>query len=180
MFIVYFVIFSPKRLLFCFYCFDFSLKYIRMVRLKKRISKSKKSFILLFVNRFMREGKKDFMYKNFLLVLIYIKKRLKLTFDLILERVLDDVRPLVQLKPKFVSGIIYLLPSFVSEIKSKTLGLSWLVRAVRMRSEEDFKERLVSELYEILNQRGFALSYRREYYKLCLNNRALLFKFKNK
>lgn len=151
-----------------------------MVRLKKRISKSKKSFILLFVNRFMRHGKKDFMYKNFLLVLIYIKKRLKMPFDRILERILDDVRPLVQLKPKFVSGIIYMLPSFISEVKSKTLGLAWLVRAVRSRLEDDFKERLVSEFYEILHHRGYALSYRREYYKLCLNNRALLFKFKNK
>jgi len=151
-----------------------------MVRLQKRISKSKKSFILVFVNRFMRDGKKDFMYKNFLLVLIYIKNRLKLAFDKILERVLENVRPLIQLKPKFVSGIIYLLPSFISEIKSKTLGLSWLVRAIRVRSEDDFKERLVSEFYDILHYRGLALSYRREYYKLCLNNRALLFKFRNK
>jgi len=151
-----------------------------MIRLKKRILKSKKSFLLLFVNRFMREGKKDFMYKNFLLVLIYIKRILKISFNAILDRVLEAIRPLIQLKPKFVSGIIYLLPSYISDLKSRTLGLAWLVRAIKSRSEEEFKERLVCEIYDILHQRGLALSYRREYYKLCLNNRALLFKFRNK
>jgi ribosomal protein S7 len=151
-----------------------------MIRLKKRILKSKKSNILLFVNRFMRAGKRDFLYKSFLLVLIRVKRFLKKPFSFILNQLLERIRPVVQLKPKFVSGIIYMLPAFINENKSKVLAFSWLVKAIKTRPEDDFRDRLLFEIYDIFENRGYTLRFRRDYYKLCLTNRALLFKFRNK
>lgn len=151
-----------------------------MIRLKKRIQKTQKSLLLVFVNRFMKHGKKDFMYKNFLLVLIRFKNRLDLTFNQILNKILSFISPVLQLKPKFVSGIIYLLPKFIKDYKSNTLGLAWLVKAIKMRREYEFRYRMLFEFRDILNERGLTISYKRDYYKLSLVNRALLFKFRNK
>jgi ribosomal protein S7 len=151
-----------------------------MIRLKKRINKTKKSLLLVFVNRFMRGGKRDFIYKNFILVLIRFKRAFKLTFNQVLSKILMFIAPAIQLKPKFVSGIIYLLPVNIKPYKANVLGLSWLVKAVKNRREYAFKYRLLMEFRDILKHRGLTLNYRRDYYKLALNNRALLFKFRNK
>lgn len=151
-----------------------------MIRLKKRINKQKKSLLLLFVNRFMRRGKKDFIYKNFLLVLIRFKRRLKIDFNRLLKRILNLISPVVQLKPKFVSGIIYLLPTFIKEYKAVSLGLTWFVKAIKLRREDTFRYRLLLEFRDILHLRGLTYKFKKEYYKLVLHNRALLFKFRNK
>jgi small subunit ribosomal protein S7 len=151
-----------------------------MIRLKKRIQKTQKSLLLVFVNRFMKHGKRDYMYNNFLLVLIRFKNRLRLTFNQILFKILNIISPVLQLKPKFVSGIIYLLPKFIKDYKSNALGLAWLVKAIKMRREYEFKYRVLFEFRDILNERGLTISYKRDYYKLSLVNRALLFKFRNK
>lgn len=151
-----------------------------MIRLKKRIVKSKKSLILLFVNRFIRAGKKDFIYKNFILSLIRIKVKLNINFNVILNKLLNNIIPVINLKPKFASGVIYLIPTFIKFDKSVTIGLSWFVKAVKSRREYSFKHRLLFEIRDIFNQKGLTLSYKKDYYKLALLNRSLLFKFRNK
>lgn len=153
-----------------------------MIRLKKRIVKTPKSLILLFVNRFMRDGKKDKLYKNFLLVLIRFKHFWQQPFNEILLKILHLITPVVQLRPKFVSGIVYMLPINIKAYKARVLGLSWLVKGVSKRSEVGFKYRLLGEFRDINNDRGFSytLRYKKEYYKLVLANRALLFKFRYK
>jgi ribosomal protein S7 len=151
-----------------------------MIRLKKRIVKRKKSLLLLFVNRFIINGKKDFIYKYFLIILVRLKFFLKLHFNIILRKILLIICPLVQLKPKFASGIIYLIPAPLKLLKSISLGLNWLIKAIRNRREYNFKYRLLFELKDILNFKGYSLKYKNEYYKLVMFNRALLFRFKNK
>lgn len=151
-----------------------------MIRLQKRINKKKKSLILLFVNRFMKHGLKDFIYKNFLLVIIRFKNKLKVSFNLFLNRIINAITPVIQLRPKFVSGIIYMLPTPVKYYKSLSLGLTWLIKAIKARREYEFRYRLLFEFRDILNNRGLTISYKRDYYKLALNNRAFLFKFRNK
>ena len=151
-----------------------------MIRLKKRIIKSKKSLILLFVNRFVKGGKKDFIYKNFILALVRIKIKLKLNFNLILNKLINIIVPVINLKPKFASGIIYLIPTFIKFDKSISLGLTWFVKAIKLRREYNFKYRILFEIRDIFNNKGLTLNYKKEYYKLALTNRSLLFKFRNK
>jgi ribosomal protein S7 len=151
-----------------------------MIRLQKRVIKRKRTLFFLFINRFVRSGKKDIIYSHWIITLIYIKKLFKYTFNKILLIILNNIKPLVELKPKFSSGIIYFLPYPIKEYKSIVLGLTWLVRAIDKRFELSLKDKLMIELEEIMYNRGAVSRLKRDYYKIILENRVQLYRFKKK
>jgi len=151
-----------------------------MIRLQKRVIKRKRTLFFLFINRFIRSGKKDIIYSHWIITLIYIKKLFKYSFNKILLIILNNIKPLVELKPKFSSGIIYFLPFPIKEYKSIVLGLTWLVRALDKRFELSLKQKLMIEFEEIMYNRGAVSRLKRDYYKIILENRVLLYRFKKK
>lgn len=150
-----------------------------MVRSLKRISRSitRKSIILLFVNRFIKNGEKSILYKIFLRVLIFLKRKLQNSFNNILLNIIEIIAPLIQLKPKFASGVVYLIPDFPKYNKSFVLGLNFLVKAIKNRQEYSLQYRLLYEFRDILRNKGLTIRYKKEFYRLALSNRHLLFKF---
>ena len=151
-----------------------------MIRSLKRINIINKSLILFFINRFIRNGTKSILYKIFLKVLIRLKKRFKQTFNFLLNEIIEIISPLVQLKPKFSSGIVYMIPDYPHFNKSLVLGLSFFVKAIKLRREYQIYYRLLYEFRDILKYKGLTLKYKREFHKLALSNRHLLFKFSRK
>jgi len=151
-----------------------------MIRSLKRINIVKKSLLFIFINRLIRNGKKSILYKTFLTVLIRLKFKLKKSFNNILEKIITAISPSIQLRPKFASGVIYLIPDFPKYKKSVVLGLSLFVRAVKQRREVLLKYRILYEFRDILRNRGLTLKFKKDFYKLGLNNRHLLFKFNKK
>jgi ribosomal protein S7 len=150
-----------------------------MIRLTRRIFKRKKTLIFLFVNKFIRNGVRDSIYKIFLIILIKLKKVLNKSFLSILNQILFSIKPLVRLKPFFASGIIYYLPYYASSDKSIVIALNWLVKSLKQRSLLSFKTRLMAELRDILLGKGVVLKKKVEYYKLILDNRMLMYRFRN-
>lgn len=151
-----------------------------MIRSLKRINFTNKSLVMTFINRFIRKGIKYKIYQIFFLILIKLKKRLKESFDALLNRIILIISPLIQLKPKFASGVIYLIPDFPKYKKSLILGLNFLVKAIKNRREDGLKYRIFHEFRDILLNKGLSLRYREEFHKLALANRHLLFKFQKK
>jgi ribosomal protein S7 len=151
-----------------------------MIRLQKRVNKRLKSILFLFVNKFIKKGKKEFVYKIFCSILIKLKHFYQKSFDEILNIILETIKPLMGLKPKFASGIIYYLPTTIAEQKAINLGLLWLVKAIRQRRENFFRDRLLGEFKDILEGFGFTLKFKQDYYKMILDNRVLLYRFKKK
>ena len=72
-----------------------------MIRGKTRSIKKEMLKIIYFrlINRFVRNGKKDFILSLFFDSLVQLKKKIKVTFKFILERFFYRLRPLLQLKP---------------------------------------------------------------------------------
>jgi hypothetical protein len=157
-----------------------------MIRLQKRIVRRKKNLFFLFINRFIKAGYKDYIYINFLIVLIKLKRIYNYSFDGLLNFILNYIKPLVELRPKFSSGLIYYLPVPIKEHKAVVLGLSWLVKATYKRFEVTFQEKLFMELDCILEletkeySRSHVSIYKEEYYNTVLENRVLLYRFKKK
>jgi len=151
-----------------------------MIRLAKRVIKREKTILFLFINRFIKQGKKDFIYRSFVIILISLKKLFKKTFNQILFEILDFVTPLVELRPRFASGVIYYLPTPIKPYKSVVLGLAWLVKGVKMKNERSFVQKLLMECQDILQNCGNVSRLKNDYYKLILDNRVLLYRFKNK
>ena len=106
-----------------------------MIRALRRINDTQRSLLLIFINRFLKKGFRLSIYNIFLSVLIVLKCRLKKTFNQILHELVEIISPLIQLKPKFASGIVYLIPDFPKYRKSFTLGLMFLTKAIKNRKE---------------------------------------------
>jgi len=132
------------------------------------------------MNRFIRKGKRDFIYRTFLMAGFNIKMKTGLSFNDIYSFVFIYLRPLLQLKPLFSSGIVYQLPYFIDTAKEFSMAVSWFYRAVSDRTERSLQKRISAELFEIRSGKSPSIKLKLDYYKLIVSNRVLLYRFKRK
>jgi ribosomal protein S7 len=153
-----------------------------MVRTISRRKKRKVSALNFFkiMNRFIHQGKKDFIYKIFLNAAFIVKIKTGLSFDQIFSIVFVYLRPLLQLKPLFSSGIVYQLPYFIETDKEYSMAVSWFYRAVSSRVERSLQQRITAELFEIKLGNSPSIKLKLEYYKTIVANRVLLYRFRRK
>jgi ribosomal protein S7 len=153
-----------------------------MVRSFKKNKKKSLSSLGYFriMNRFIRNGNKDFVYRCFLLATFAVKKKTGMSFNNIASLVFKYLRPLVKLKPHFSSGIIYQLPSSVDSRKELTMAVYWFYKAVQNRSERGLSNRIRAELLDLHKGQSPSIQLKIEYYKLIMANRVYLYRFKRK
>lgn len=153
-----------------------------MIRGKTRSIKKEMLKIIYFrlINRFVRNGKKDFILSLFFDSLVQLKKKIKVTFKFILERFFYRLRPLLQLKPLFSSGIVYQLPATLNTSKEYSMAVFWFYKGVKARPEKTLFERFSNEIMDLWFNKGFSLQLKRDYYKLIVQNRIFLYRFKKK
>lgn len=132
------------------------------------------------INRFVRNGKKDFVLTLFFNALFKLKIEFKIPFRIILDRFFLRLRPLLQLKPLFSSGIIYQLPSTLNSSKEYNMAVYWFYQSIKQRTENSLEQRLFSELSDIWYNKGLALQLKKDYYSLIVQNRIFLYRFKRK
>ncbi|MCJ7666333.1 MAG: 30S ribosomal protein S7, partial [Actinobacteria bacterium] len=72
----------------------------------------------------------------------------------ILDKCLDNVRPLLEVKPRRVGGATYQVPIEVSSLRANTLAVRWIVGFARKRKERTMKERLASEILDGASNTG--------------------------
>jgi small subunit ribosomal protein S7 len=153
-----------------------------MVRGKTRSIKKEMLKIIYFrlVNRFVRNGNKDFILKLFFNSLVELKLKIKVTFKFILERFFFRLRPLLQLKPLFSSGIVYQLPATLNTPKEYSMAVFWFYKGVKFRSERTLQERFTNEISDLWFNKGNSLQFKKDYYNLIVQNRIFLYRFKKK
>ena len=88
------------------------------------------------------------------------------------EKVLDNVRPTVEVRSRRVGGATYQVPVEVRSKRSMALGMRWIVQAARKRGEKGMVARLSSEMFEALEGRGAAVKKREETHRMAKANQA--------
>ena len=128
-----------------------------------------------FVNHLMYDGKKSVAYTIFYTALDTVKEKLSNEEKSSLEiwkKALDNITPQVEVKSRRVGGATYQVPMEVRPERRQTLGLRWLTRYSRERSEKTMKERLANELMDALNGTGGAVKKREDTHKMAEANKA--------
>lgn len=149
-----------------------------MVRVFKRIKKRTRSYVYIFINRFIKNGKKDLILKKIFKILIYLKKKKRKRINLILKNILYKIKPIIGLKPKFAAGLIYLLPTFIHPNKEVSMGLNWLNKSLKQRKKnKSFFFKFLNELELCYHNKGYTLKLKREFYQEIVDNRDLLYRF---
>lgn len=132
----------------------------------------KSDLIAKFTNHLMMEGKKSLAQKILYKALEQLVSRTKQDAIASLEKVLNNVSPIVEVKARRVGGATYQVPVEVRPARRMALAIRWLINASRKRSEKGMIARLSAEFWDAFQNRGFAIKKREEMEKMAAANQA--------
>ena len=124
------------------------------------------------VNNVMYDGKKGVAYKIVYGAFDIVKEKTGNDPLEMFEKALNNIMPELEIKARRVGGATYQVPMEVRPERRQTLGLRWLTRYSRERSEKTMKERLANELMDALNGTGGSVKKREDTHKMAEANRA--------
>ncbi len=90
----------------------------------------------------------------------------------VFHEALDNVRPDLEVRSRRVGGATYQVPVDVRPDRAQALGIRWLIKAARGRSEATMDERLANELMDAANNRGSAVKKREDTHRMAEANKA--------
>ncbi|WP_260295825.1 30S ribosomal protein S7 [Sedimenticola hydrogenitrophicus] len=125
-----------------------------------------------FINMIMVDGKKSVAEKIIYDALDRVSERTSGAPMDVLEKALENVRPMVEVKSRRVGGATYQVPIEVRASRRNTLAMRWLIDASRKRSEKSMAHRLAGELSDASEQRGSAVKKREDTHRMAEANKA--------
>ena len=90
----------------------------------------------------------------------------------VFEQAMENVMPVLETKTRRVGGANYQVPMEVRPERRQTLGLRWITKYSRLRSEKTMKERLAAEILDATNGAGGAAKKRDDTHKMAEANKA--------
>ena len=88
------------------------------------------------------------------------------------EKVINDIRPFVEVKSRRVGGATYQVPVEVRPDRRTALAMRWLVEFARKRGEKTMTSRLANEMMDIMQGRGATLKKRSDVHQMAKANQA--------
>jgi small subunit ribosomal protein S7 len=125
-----------------------------------------------FINRMMREGKKNLSSRIFYGACKLIQERSGQEPLKVFRQAVDNVRPRIEVKSRRVGGATYQVPVEVAPRRAQSLSFRWIVAASDSRPERTAVERVAGELLDAANGRGGAVKKKDDVEKMAEANRA--------
>ena len=126
-----------------------------------------------FINMVMQSGKKSVAERIIYGALDQIKERGASSDPVeVLDKALDNVRPMVEVKSRRVGGATYQVPVEVRASRRTTLAMRWVIDAARSRGEKSMALRLAGELMDAAESRGSAVKKKEDTHRMAEANKA--------
>ncbi|KPK73804.1 30S ribosomal protein S7 [candidate division WOR_3 bacterium SM23_60] len=125
-----------------------------------------------FVSNLMWDGKRSVAQRIFYGALERIEKLTKEDGLSVFEKALNNVKPVLEVRPRRVGGATYQIPMEVRPGRKESLAIKWLIRVARSRSEYRMEDRLAQEIIAASRNEGGAIKKREEVHKMAEANRA--------
>ncbi len=126
-----------------------------------------------FVNMVMHSGKKSVAERIVYGAIDTIGEKNKAADPVeLIEKALENVAPMVEVKSRRVGGATYQVPVEVRPKRRQTLAMRWIIEAARRRGEKTMPQRLAGELLEAVEQRGAAVKKREDTHRMAEANKA--------
>ncbi|RIH82684.1 MULTISPECIES: 30S ribosomal protein S7 [Calidithermus] len=125
-----------------------------------------------FINRIMREGKKNLAARIFYDACKIIQEKSGQEPLKVFRAAVDNVRPRVEVRSRRVGGANYQVPVEVSPRRQQTLALRWIAAAAEGRSERTAAARFAAELLEAAENKGGAIKKKEDVERMAEANRA--------
>jgi small subunit ribosomal protein S7 len=88
------------------------------------------------------------------------------------EKAMENIMPSLEVKARRVGGATYQVPIEVRPERQQTLGLRWITKYSRLRSEKTMNERLAAEILDAVNNSGASVKKREDTHKMAEANKA--------
>ncbi len=124
------------------------------------------------INKVMRDGKKSKAEKIVYGAFEIIKEKLGKDPLEVFHKAVDNVKPLMEVRPRRVGGATYQVPMEVRERRQIHLALKWIVEAARARSERGMVKKLANELIDAYHEKGGAHKKREDVHRMAEANKA--------
>lgn len=125
-----------------------------------------------FINRVMKNGKKSVATTLVYDAMDLLGDRTNKNPLEIFEQAINNVSPVMEVKPRRVGGATYQVPMEVPPHRQFALATRWILAAARARSGKSFTEKLADELMDAANNAGSAIRRREETHRMAEANRA--------
>lgn len=133
----------------------------------------KSIIIAKFINYVMYNGQKTKAEQIVYQAIQRLSSKIKKNPTELFEGIVENLKPLVEVKSRRVGGATYQVPIEVRPARSLSLALKWLVSAARSRkSHHSMVDRLFTELADAYNKKGVAYKRREDTHKAAEANKA--------
>jgi len=85
---------------------------------------------------------------------------------------LENVKPLIEVRPRRVGGATYQVPVEVAPDRAQALAIRWIINSARSRKGIPMTERLAREIVDAYKGEGAAVKKREDTHKMAEANRA--------
>ena len=132
----------------------------------------KSKVVTKLINRIMLDGKKGVAEKILYGAFDIVKEKTNEDPVTVFEKALENIKPQLEVKSRRVGGSNYQVPVEVSETRSQTLGLRWLVNFARLRGGKSMAENLANEIIDASNGTGNAVKKKEDTHRMAEANKA--------
>ena len=90
----------------------------------------------------------------------------------VFKAALENVKPVLEVKPRSVGGATYQVPIEIRPARRMALAFRWLITYSRGRGEKTMRERLAGELLDAFNNSGSSIKKKEDTHKMAEANKA--------
>ncbi|AGB18106.1 30S ribosomal protein S7 [Thermoanaerobacterium thermosaccharolyticum] len=124
------------------------------------------------INKIMYSGKKGIAQKICYGAFDIIREKTGRDPLEVFEEALNNVMPVLEVKPRRVGGATYQVPVEVRPERRQTLGIRWIIEFARKRSGRTMMEKLAAEIMDAANNTGASVKKREDTHKMAEANKA--------
>ena len=118
------------------------------------------------INRIMIDGKKSKAEKIVYDAIGLLSERTKQPPMEAFKKAINNVKPLLEVRPRRVGGATYQIPFEVPEHRAISLALRWIVNASRAKKGKPLSEKLAMELIDAYSGTGSAVKKREDVHRM--------------
>jgi small subunit ribosomal protein S7 len=126
------------------------------------------------INNVMKKGKKSLAEKIVYSAFDLISKKLNADGVVIFKQALENVKPVLEVKPRRVGGATYQVPVEVPQHRRVSLAIKWIIKATENRAEKTMIERLANEIIDASKNTGAAVKKKEDTHKMAEANKAFI------
>jgi small subunit ribosomal protein S7 len=126
-----------------------------------------------FINCLMEDGKKSVAQRVFYSAMDIVAKKITDMEPIeVFNRAIENVKPSVEVRSKRVGGAAYQVPMQVNRNRQQSLGIRWMLQAVREKKGRATHHKLAEEIIAAFKREGAAVTKRENVHRMADANKA--------